>query len=148
MFCHFFQYLQTAVAHAEAHGVHIDVVRQSRSRCFAVVLRKLLHKWRRSAFVFEDWNKIRNILFILYIHIDFLLPSSSSKKVQVKNKQIFLSMKLLLYNIAHAFLYHLNLLGTLMATFSPLLWRMFLVRVLKRQTHTEYIIAEHPMCKL
>lgn len=50
----FIQYLQTAVAHPEAHGVHVDVVGQSRPRRFPVVLRKLLHKGRRSALVFED----------------------------------------------------------------------------------------------
>lgn len=48
------QYLQAAVAHAEAHGVHVYMVRQSRPRCLAIVLRELLHEWRWSALVFED----------------------------------------------------------------------------------------------
>lgn len=50
----FVQYLQTAVAHAKAHGVHVDMIRQSRSRCLTVVLKKLLHKWKWSTLVFED----------------------------------------------------------------------------------------------
>lgn len=48
------QYLQTAVAHPEAHGVHVDVIWQRRARRLTVILRKLLHKWRWSALVFED----------------------------------------------------------------------------------------------
>ena len=47
-------YLQAAVAHAKAHGVHVDMVRQSCPRCFPVILGKLLHKGRWSALVFED----------------------------------------------------------------------------------------------
>lgn len=50
----FIHYLQTAVAHAEAHGIHVDVVRQSRPRRFAIILRKLFHKRRWSALVFEN----------------------------------------------------------------------------------------------
>lgn len=48
------RYLEAAVAHAKAHGVHVDVIRQSRPRSLTVVLRKLLHKRRWSALVFED----------------------------------------------------------------------------------------------
>lgn len=51
---HVVQYLQTAVPHAKAHGVHVDVIRQSRPRRFTVILRELFHKRRWSALVFED----------------------------------------------------------------------------------------------
>lgn len=111
------QYLQTAIAHAEAHSIHVDMIRQSCPRCLTIVLRKLLHKWRWSVHIFEDWNIKRNTL------------------MSITDKQ---NASKLLRGFTMSFSFHLHLLGTLITTFSPLLWRMFLVRVLTKQIHTTY----------
>lgn len=47
-------YLKAAVAHAEAHGVHVDVVGQRRPCSLAVVLGEQLHERGRSVLVFKD----------------------------------------------------------------------------------------------
>lgn len=95
-------YLQTAVAHAEAHSIHVDMVRQHRPRCFAIVLRKLLHKWRWSALIFVDCGREKktkslNVLCTYVVcttgiikltwHIDYDFLSSSVSYISGKSAE-------------------------------------------------------------
>lgn len=108
---HLKRYLKAAVAHPKSHGVHVNVIGLRSLRCL-IILGKRFYKWR--------WC----ILVLKYCIIKL--------KRKERGKSRGLNSSSARTSPTHHF--SADLLGTLMTTFSPLLCRMFLVRVLKQTT--------------
>lgn len=109
------QYLKTAIAHPKSHGIHVNMIRL-RSLRRLLILRKCFYKWR--------WC----ILVLKYCNI--------KKKERERDREMGENRGLNNNSARISPTHHLSedLLGTLMTTFSPLLCRIFLVRVLKQTT--------------
>lgn len=68
-------YLQTAVSHPKAHGIHVDAIGKGCSRCLPIVLWKYLHKWSWCVLILKDYEKkdtnapgSQNTTYISHLH--------------------------------------------------------------------------------
>ena len=117
----FARYLQAAVAHPEAHGVHVDVVGLRGLRGL-LVLRESLYKWSWGVLVLKDCsNKTRE-----------REERAGSERESASTAGQGLPPP------------PPDSLGTLMTTFSPLRCRMFLVSVLKQTTNVLSGLPRNP----
>ena len=118
----FARYLQAAVAHPEAHGVHVNVVGLRGCRGL-LVLRESLYKWSWGVLVLKD---------------------CSNKNRERKRREQGVRESQRQQRGRGRPLPPTDSLGTLMTTFSPLRCRMFLVSVLKQTTNVQSGLPKNP----